>query len=155
MSALDHFGRRESRLRGPGLDDLVGASTPDGPLSLRTAGVGLGAGLLGVVAWRAHPVLGFLLASTVVGNAAAVAGGEESPGRALRRAGCVGVATAAALATGSAGFLAAAAWILGLVAADLVFGGSIAAGVEELERDERARGELGIRGPYGLLSGRG
>ena len=81
--------------------DFLGAEEeqPKNPMPANRAALTLGAGILGALIFRKHPVLGFIGASTVVANTHAVYQKDKSPREALQRVGqyIVGIAGALAL----------------------------------------------------------
>ena len=85
--------------------DLLGADTqpaarPPVALSkaLRGVGLTLGGGVLGLLAWRPHPILGALTGMVLAGNAHALVTKDKTWKQAAKRVGCHAVAVAGSLA---------------------------------------------------------
>lgn len=99
--------------------DLIGAQSAS--WSWVGAGVSIGGSLLGLVLWRAHPVLGFLGGAAIAGNAYELATRRQSVSQATRNLGTHAAAIAASLSVPA---FPALAWIGGAVAADLLLPGT-------------------------------
>lgn len=104
--------------------DILGADTlPMGrpPMSLSVAqrelALSAGGGVLGLMLWRRHPILGLLTGFVLAGNAHSVATKNKTWWQAGKRVACHGVAVAGSLAVPE---FPAMAYILTSVAANLL-----------------------------------
>lgn len=98
------------------------------PISWSSTAVSAGVGVLGALAWRRHPVLGFLGASALASNVHAVAAGDRGWKAAGKRMGKHLVAVAGALALPSH---PAVGYVAGAVAGELLLDGDGSGIVEE------------------------
>lgn len=85
--------------------DLLGVETQPAlrsPVALskamREVGIALGGGVIGLLAWRPHPILGLLTGAVLAGNAHAVVTKDKTWKQAAKRVACHGVAVAGSLA---------------------------------------------------------
>lgn len=114
--------------------DFLGATMPLGPavarapMSWSSAGIAAGAGLMGSLLWRQHPVLGFLGFSAIASNAHAVIAGDRMWKDATRRVGRHLMATAASLALP---MYPVVGYVAGAVGAELLLDGKGGGIIEE------------------------
>ena len=114
-----------------GLDFLGGAQVAKpsrAPMSLSGNAVAIGAGAVGAILWRRHPVLGFLGASALASNAHALATNNRTLTDAGKRLGKHIVAVAGSLALPSH---PAVGYVAGAVAGDLLLDGAGGGIIEE------------------------
>jgi hypothetical protein len=125
--------------------DILGAELPRKlqPLPAKRTMIALGAGVLGAVLVKKHPVLAFLGTAALASNVHAVAAGERTFKQAVQRMGRHVVATAGSLSVPK---YPAMGYVAGAVAAEMFIDGEGGGLIEEFTDYEgitsRPRGEV-------------